>query len=766
MEIVRCGHGHYYNPELHQECPECARMANKHTDSWFCESAMLQGFRQREKLASGSGGVVYRVEKDGKDYALKVIDCGWNPQKRSYAQTEIALMKKLGRCRNVVPLLDSDLSTSSGTVALLLEPRMTTFEEYYKTHSMTLNDVLQLGIDICTALEDCWSAGVAHLDVQPKNLFVDDSGHFCLGDFSVALSTSDLASEQQLRGTLSYMAPEVYASRNYSQASDIYSLGMVLYCLLNQGNLPFMDRGSKEKAVMTRLEDNVPVPPLHLGSAVDQLLQWMLEVDVRHRCSSFRLLQAALTKAMTQSEQPRKAASSTPPMASKRSPLSWLQKFKKDKQPEDTALYSPPISPLNSAEGTLFDSDSLAQPVPLEVSCEGPCDPISFAPSEFVGCSSPSDFYEPFCASADFQVQPLGGTLFDSDTLARTAPLAASASEACWPTEPICFSPVGDCSPSVFSSAPVGGALFDSDSYASTCAPVPMDCAPPSPCFDSRMPGYYDNARSADSHASAPRMSQVQFSAIAPKEARKEDYSIIQLFMYEQAFRSAVEEAIAMADTPVQEKRSGFQKVRDNTRVKIVLTCPDMPIDDNVQEQVWCGGYLQFDFAICPPETFRKRQILLTAAVYFDDVPATRLMLTIKALASYEEEIEVARQDILTAFVSYASQDRNRVGALVQGMRKARPDMDIFFDVVTLQSGENWENMLYREILRRDILFLCWSRNAMSSEWVDREWRFALENKGLEAIEPIPLEQPDICPPPRELWSKHFNDNLLYIINR
>jgi hypothetical protein len=261
-------------------------------------------------------------------------------------------------------------------------------------------------------------------------------------------------------------------------------------------------------------------------------------------------------------------------------------------------------------------------------------------------------------------------------------------------------------------------------------------------------------------------MSQVQFSAIAPKEARKGDYSIIQLFMYEQAFRHAVDEALAMADTPVQEKRSGFHQVQENTQVKVVLTCPDMEIEDNIQTQVWCGGYLQFDFAICPPEDFRKRQIMIHASVYFNDIPATKLILIIKSLASYEEEIELQRQDIITAFVSYASQDRTRVGALVMGMQKARPDMDIFFDVTRLHSGEDWEQALYREIDRRDILFLCWSRNAQQSPWVDREWRYALSQKGLEAIEPIPLEQPDVCPPPAELSNKHFNDSLLYIINR
>lgn len=774
MEIVRCRHGHYYNAELYSECPECAKEANEILDSWFFQSALLYGLRQQEKLASGSTGTVYRVEKDGKTYALKVIDCGFNQQKFLRAQKELALMERLIHCRNVVPLIDSDtLLTVPDRVVFLLEQYMTTFEEYYKTHKMTIRDVLQLGIDICTALEDCWSAGIAHLDVQPKNLFVDDSGHFCLGDFSVAVSIADLASERQLRGTLSYMAPEVYMRREYSQASDIYSLGIVLYCLLNHGKIPFMEMGSKELAVMTRLEQRKPVPSLHLGSPLDHLLEKALAVDVRQRFDSFKSMRFALTEALEKTGC--QAVACETPKSSKRGFLAGLLKGKN--QPNTaTAMPSAVVSSMEITDGTLFDSDSFTRPVSLDMSDadfplqpvgkkhfgEAPLYPTFVNATESVGKSSSSDLYGAtapivFGSSADFRSQPVGGTLFEPDSLAPTVPM-----DACMPEEFLDFPSVESCPPSVFSSEPAGGTLFDSDSYANTCAPVPTA---PSPRFDSIIPGCCESTQYTASHASAPRMSQVQFSAIAPKEARKEDYSIIQLFMYEQAFRSAVDEAIAMADTAVQEKRSGFQKVRDNTRVKIVLTCPDMPIDDNVQEQVWCGGYLQFDFAICPHETLKKRQILLTAAVYFDDVPATRLMLTIKALASYEEEIEVARHDIITAFVSYASQDRNRVGALVQGMRKARPDMDIFFDIVTLRSGDNWESTLYREILRRDILFLCWSRNAMASEWVEREWRYALETKGIDAIEPIPLEQPDICPPPKELWSKHFNDSLLYIIN-
>ena len=93
-------------------------------------------------------------------------------------------------------------------------------------------------------------------------------------------------------------------------------------------------------------------------------------------------------------------------------------------------------------------------------------------------------------------------------------------------------------------------------------------------------------------------------------------------------------------------------------------------------------------------------------------------------------------------------------------MKKARPDMDIFFDVESLRSGDDWKKKIRREIDKRDILFLCWSKYARDSEWGDYEWRHAVKIKGVESI-----EAPESCPPPDELDGKHLNDKLLYIIN-
>lgn len=136
-----------------------------------------------------------------------------------------------------------------------------------------------------------------------------------------------------------------------------------------------------------------------------------------------------------------------------------------------------------------------------------------------------------------------------------------------------------------------------------------------------------------------------------------------------------------------------------------------------------------------------------------------------KCSSLFEQKIQISRTDVFSAFISYASQDRNRVAAIIQGMKKARPDLDVFFDVDSLRSGDDWELALREEIERRDVLFLCWSHFARESKWVNEEWRYAFEKKGIDGIEPVPIESPDVCPPPEELRKKHFNDKLLYIIN-
>jgi len=273
-----------------------------------------------------------------------------------------------------------------------------------------------------------------------------------------------------------------------------------------------------------------------------------------------------------------------------------------------------------------------------------------------------------------------------------------------------------------------------------------------------------DTTSGQNSIVPPPRVDNVQFSAVAPNRVVPGKYLPINIIMYEDAFRKAVDDIVRAHGENVKESKSGYHDVERNSLVRVVLTSRDVEIQDGEEEQKWNGKYLNFEFAIKIPSDFSKEQILLSAAVYINDIIATKLKLILDCEKKAKRNISVTREDVFSAFVSYASQDRNRVASIIQGMKKARPDMDIFFDIESLRSGQKWEEALKSEIESRDVLFLCWSRYARESKWVDMEWRYALESKGEDCIEPIPIDSPDDCPPPIELQQKHFNDKMLFII--
>lgn len=252
----------------------------------------------------------------------------------------------------------------------------------------------------------------------------------------------------------------------------------------------------------------------------------------------------------------------------------------------------------------------------------------------------------------------------------------------------------------------------------------------------------------------------VRFSALAPKDFLKGEYTIVEIAMYEDEYKNLAIQSKTKDE--ISEISTGYFQIADRTQVSICLTSPDVEIAENTETLTWCGKYLNFQFAVYLPEDSPKKQLLFNATVYFNNVIATKIKFVAKCSSLREQKMKVIRDDVLSAFISYASQDRNRVALIIQGMRKSRPDMEIFFDVDALRSGENWEKTLMKEIETRDVLFLCWSQFAKESKWVDTEWRYALSNKGIDSIEPIPLEPPTVCPPPKELESKHFNDRELY----
>lgn len=156
---------------------------------------------------------------------------------------EIQLMTRLKGNSNIVAYEDFaviEKTDSIGYEILIRMELLTALPAYLREKQFRVYDVIQLGIDMCRALEVCRELSIVHRDIKPDNIFVSASGKFKLGDFGVARTIEKTMAGLSRKGTYSYMAPEIYNGKEYGFEADIYSLGIVLYKLLNNNRDPFL----------------------------------------------------------------------------------------------------------------------------------------------------------------------------------------------------------------------------------------------------------------------------------------------------------------------------------------------------------------------------------------------------------------------------------------------------------------------------------------------------------------------------------------------
>ena len=177
---------------------------------------------------------------------------------------EIALMSKLKGHSNIVSYEDHALFSHKdglGWDILIRMELLTPITNYLRqNHSFTRREVIHLGIDLCRALEICQKYNIIHRDIKPANIFISDTDDFKLGDFGVARIASASTGASTRAGTINYMAPEVFRGEKYTSNVDIYSLGLVMYQLLNNNRMPLypaypqpITPSSREQAQARRL---------------------------------------------------------------------------------------------------------------------------------------------------------------------------------------------------------------------------------------------------------------------------------------------------------------------------------------------------------------------------------------------------------------------------------------------------------------------------------------------------------------------------------
>ena len=285
------------------------------------------------EIGEGSFGKVFEIEREdfGRTYkaALKTITIPQNPSEvktlladgydegsvtdyyRSFVEEmvdEFGIMSQLKGHPNIVGYEDHLVAKHEdglGWDILIRMELLTPFLDYSRGHTISTSDAVQLGIDICRALEACRENDIIHRDIKPENIFISKFGGYKLGDFGIARTVEKTTGGLSKKGTYSYMAPEVYKGEAYGASVDIYSLGVVLYRLLNNNCLPFVEQGkaglsysAREKALMRRMSGEAIPAPANAGEQLAEIVLKACAYDPRDRYQSPTEMREALEKAL------------------------------------------------------------------------------------------------------------------------------------------------------------------------------------------------------------------------------------------------------------------------------------------------------------------------------------------------------------------------------------------------------------------------------------------------------------------------------------
>lgn len=253
-------------------------------------------WRVEKEIGRGSFAAVYRCVKEengAKEYcAVKVISVPQDGYGSDEVRTEnmsdeetkiyykeivddlvkeIEILRALKGTDNIVEIYDAKVVENEKAAGWTIYIRMellTDLNTYMCDKKLSEDEIIKLGTDLSRGLAVCHKAKIIHRDIKPENIFVDDRGNFKLGDFGVARQLEKTQCSVSVKGTYNYMSPEVYAGKKCDGKSDMYSLALVMYKLLNHNRLPFLDpnkqivRFSERQAAFKRRIKGEKLPPI------------------------------------------------------------------------------------------------------------------------------------------------------------------------------------------------------------------------------------------------------------------------------------------------------------------------------------------------------------------------------------------------------------------------------------------------------------------------------------------------------------------------